>query len=137
MGEIIRYLYNQPECPEEKRHCVRFFYGNGVNLEIWKKFVNRFKGIKIQEMYGSTEGNVTLSKDQNNILQKKDHCRVSPFVMLHDYNMTDLLFFLSLSLSSFQSILRESLEQLVVFPFGTGLSFRVEWLKSMKPMERF
>ncbi|CAL8118521.1 unnamed protein product [Orchesella dallaii] len=60
MGEIIRYLYNQPECPEEKRHCVRFFYGNGVNLEIWKKFVDRFKGIKIQEMYGSTEGNVTL-----------------------------------------------------------------------------
>lgn len=62
MGEIIRYLYNQPECAEEKRHCVRFFFGNGVNLEIWKKFVERFKDVKIQEMYGSTEGNVTLSK---------------------------------------------------------------------------
>lgn len=62
MGEIIRYLYNQPECPEEKRHCVRCFFGNGVNQEIWKKFVQRFRGVRIQEMYGSTEGNVTLSK---------------------------------------------------------------------------
>lgn len=64
LGEIIRYLYNQPECPEEKRHCVRFFFGNGVNLEIWKKFVERFPNVRIQEMYGSTEGNVTLSKQE-------------------------------------------------------------------------
>lgn len=42
-------------------HKVKVLYGNGANPAIWEKFVKRF-GVKIIEMYGSTEGNCSISK---------------------------------------------------------------------------
>lgn len=59
IGEICRYLLAQPPVPEEKQHKMRLVYGNGLRAEIWQEFVNRF-GVKIGELYGSTEGTSNL-----------------------------------------------------------------------------
>uniref|UniRef100_A0A915E983 long-chain-fatty-acid--CoA ligase n=1 Tax=Ditylenchus dipsaci TaxID=166011 RepID=A0A915E983_9BILA len=59
IGEICRYLLAQPVIKEEQRHKVRLLYGNGLRAEIWQEFVDRF-GVKIGELYGSTEGTSTL-----------------------------------------------------------------------------
>ncbi|XP_035715999.1 long-chain fatty acid transport protein 4-like isoform X2 [Folsomia candida] len=62
LGEILRYLLNQPPTREEKLHKVHTFYGNGANPVVWKRFVERFDTIKIKELYGSTEGNCGSSR---------------------------------------------------------------------------
>jgi len=61
LGEVLRYLTNQPERPEEKQHKLKILLGNGLNPSVWKTFVERFKNIRIIEVYGSTEGNATLA----------------------------------------------------------------------------
>ncbi|CAJ0559944.1 unnamed protein product, partial [Mesorhabditis spiculigera] len=59
IGEICRYLLAQPKCAEEDNHRMRLMYGNGLRAEIWQKFVDRF-GVRIGEVYGSTEGTSNL-----------------------------------------------------------------------------
>ncbi|XP_035706184.1 long-chain fatty acid transport protein 4 isoform X2 [Folsomia candida] len=60
IGEICRYLVTQPPSSLDKGHKVRVMFGNGLKLEIWKEFVERF-GIKhIGEIYGATEGNCNI-----------------------------------------------------------------------------
>ncbi|NXN31040.1 S27A6 protein, partial [Nycticryphes semicollaris] len=60
IGELCRYLCNQP-CKEEDRvHKVRIALGNGIRPAVWKKFLMRFGPVKIFEFYGSTEGNVSF-----------------------------------------------------------------------------
>ncbi|CAJ0932731.1 unnamed protein product, partial [Mesorhabditis belari] len=59
IGEICRYLLAQPGCVEESTHKMRIMYGNGLRAEIWQSFVDRF-GVKIGEVYGSTEGTSNL-----------------------------------------------------------------------------
>lgn len=61
IGELCRYLYNQPERPEDKLHKVRKMYGNGMRTSIWQPFIKRFGLENINEIYGSTEGNVSVS----------------------------------------------------------------------------
>jgi acyl-coenzyme A synthetase/AMP-(fatty) acid ligase len=63
--DIISYLYNQPEQPQDKLHDVRIFVGNGVNPAIWKGFVERFNNVKIVECYGCTEGNCSIGMPIN------------------------------------------------------------------------
>jgi solute carrier family 27 fatty acid transporter 1/4 len=60
IGEICRYLLAQPEKPEDKGHKVRAMIGNGLRVDIWQQFVDRFKIKNICELYGSTEGNANL-----------------------------------------------------------------------------
>jgi len=60
VGEILRYLCNVPEQPEDKIHTVRLAMGNGLRANVWKNFQQRFGPIRIWEFYGSTEGNVGL-----------------------------------------------------------------------------
>ena len=60
IGELCRYLVNQPEQPEERQHKVRLIFGNGMSTEVWAQVQNRFRIPKILEFYGSTEGNVSL-----------------------------------------------------------------------------
>jgi len=67
IGEIARYLYATPECPEEKKHGVRMMFGNGLRPQIWKKFVDRFGIKQINEFYGSTEGNCSVGNFSNKI----------------------------------------------------------------------
>jgi len=60
IGELCRYLVNQPPHPKERAHHLRLAFGNGLRPDVWSEFQHRF-GIKdILEFYGSTEGNVSM-----------------------------------------------------------------------------
>ncbi|XP_041042211.1 long-chain fatty acid transport protein 6 isoform X2 [Carcharodon carcharias] len=58
IGELCRYLCNQPKIEGEKNHQVRMAVGNGIRTEVWKEFLERFGNIKMCEFYGATEGNI-------------------------------------------------------------------------------
>jgi acyl-CoA synthetase (AMP-forming)/AMP-acid ligase II len=60
IGELCRYLLNQPERPEERAHRVRVITGNGLRPDIWARFQERFRVPLIREFYGATEGNAPL-----------------------------------------------------------------------------
>ncbi|XP_037689939.1 very long-chain acyl-CoA synthetase isoform X1 [Choloepus didactylus] len=58
IGELLRYLCNSPQKPNDRDHKVRMALGNGLRGDIWKEFIKRFGDIHIYEFYASTEGNV-------------------------------------------------------------------------------
>ncbi|TKS84009.1 Long-chain fatty acid transport protein 6 [Collichthys lucidus] len=58
IGELCRYLCNQPKTEVDKVHRVRMGVGNGLRQDVWRDFQNRFGNIKMCEVYGSTEGNL-------------------------------------------------------------------------------
>ncbi|KAE8284707.1 Long-chain fatty acid transport protein 6 [Larimichthys crocea] len=58
IGELCRYLCNQPKTEVDKVHKVRMGVGNGLRQDVWRDFQNRFGNIKMCEVYGSTEGNL-------------------------------------------------------------------------------
>ena len=60
IGELCRYLLNQPEHPKERAHKIRTGFGNGLRPEIWQQFLDRFNVPTLKEFYGSTEGNVSF-----------------------------------------------------------------------------
>jgi len=60
IGELCRYLVNQPERDGETGHRLRLAFGNGLRPEVWETFQRRFRIPDILEFYGSTEGNVSL-----------------------------------------------------------------------------
>jgi fatty-acyl-CoA synthase len=60
IGELCRYLVNSPPHPDESKHRVRLFCGNGLRPEVWSAFRRRFKIPEIVEFYAATEGNVML-----------------------------------------------------------------------------
>lgn len=62
IGEICRYIMAVPPKPEDTRHRIRCMIGNGMRATIWKDFTERFKIKQMIEVYGITEGNVTVSK---------------------------------------------------------------------------
>jgi fatty-acyl-CoA synthase len=60
IGELCRYLVNQPPSEDETKHKIRLAFGNGLRPDIWPVMKSRFKIPDILEFYGSTEGNVSL-----------------------------------------------------------------------------
>jgi acyl-CoA synthetase (AMP-forming)/AMP-acid ligase II len=60
IGELCRYLLNQPERPEERSHRLRVITGNGLRPDVWARFQERFRVPLIREFYGATEGNAPL-----------------------------------------------------------------------------
>ena len=60
IGELCRYLVNQPERPEERTHRLRLAFGNGLRPDVWERMVARFRVPRILEFYGATEGNVSI-----------------------------------------------------------------------------
>ncbi|XP_070706668.1 long-chain fatty acid transport protein 6 [Pempheris klunzingeri] len=58
IGELCRYLCNQPKTEMDKVHKVRMGVGNGLRQDVWRDFQNHFGNIKMCEVYGSTEGNL-------------------------------------------------------------------------------
>lgn len=60
IGELCRYLLNQPPHPLERAHRIRTGFGNGLRPEIWQQFFERFGIPHLAEFYGSTEGNVSF-----------------------------------------------------------------------------
>jgi citronellyl-CoA synthetase len=55
IGEICRYLYNQPPSPNDRKHTVYKIAGNGLRPEMWKEFKERFGIREVYEHYGMTE----------------------------------------------------------------------------------
>jgi fatty-acyl-CoA synthase len=60
IGELCRYLVNQPEHPLERSHKLRLAFGNGLRPDVWERLQQRFKLPRILEFYGATEGNVSI-----------------------------------------------------------------------------
>ena len=60
IGELCRYLVNCPPQAYEKKHKLRFAFGNGMRGDVWPEFQSRFNIPEVLEFYGSTEGNVSL-----------------------------------------------------------------------------
>ncbi|MEM6534516.1 MAG: long-chain-acyl-CoA synthetase [Pseudomonadota bacterium] len=58
IGELLRYLLNQPEKPNDRDHSVVKILGNGLRPDIWDQFKERFGVERIHEFYGSSEGNI-------------------------------------------------------------------------------
>ncbi len=56
VGEIPRYILNQPPSDFEKTHTLKKMLGLGLRKDIWIKFKQRFQIEHIYEYYSSTEG---------------------------------------------------------------------------------
>ena len=60
IGEVCRYLLNQPPKPTDRAHKVRVVAGNGLRPEIWDEFTDRFGIGRVCEFYASSEGNAAF-----------------------------------------------------------------------------
>lgn len=80
VGEFCRYLYNQPEQPNDRENAVRCIHGAGLRPEIWEPFVKRFGISRVFEGYGSTEGNTAMM----NLDNKPGAVGRIPFKKLHN-----------------------------------------------------
>lgn len=58
VGELCRYLMDQPAKPTDLDNRVRLVIGNGLRINIWRAFKKRFGIDTVLELYGSSEGNV-------------------------------------------------------------------------------
>lgn len=68
IGELCRYLLNQPPREVEKRHQVRMALGNGLRQSIWTEFSGRFNIPQVAEFYGATECNCSLGNFDSQVL---------------------------------------------------------------------
>ncbi|WP_046301860.1 MULTISPECIES: long-chain-acyl-CoA synthetase FadD6 [unclassified Mycobacterium] len=57
IGELCRYLLNQPAKPTDRAHQVRVIAGNGLRPEIWDEFTHRFGIKRVCEFYAASESN--------------------------------------------------------------------------------
>jgi fatty-acyl-CoA synthase len=60
IGELGRYLVNQPPSPLERSHSIVKGFGNGLRADVWHELVERTGVRHLVEFYGSTEGNVNF-----------------------------------------------------------------------------
>jgi len=61
VGELCRYLNQQPVDPQERNNPLEKMLGNGLRPDVWDAFRTRFQVKRICEIYGSSEGNVTFA----------------------------------------------------------------------------
>ncbi|NWN91244.1 long-chain-acyl-CoA synthetase [Marinobacter adhaerens] len=61
IGELCRYLLNQPPSEQDRNHRLTKMLGNGLRPSIWKEFKDRFGIETISELYASSEGNIGFS----------------------------------------------------------------------------
>uniref|UniRef100_A0AAY4ADS6 Arachidonate--CoA ligase n=1 Tax=Denticeps clupeoides TaxID=299321 RepID=A0AAY4ADS6_9TELE len=81
IGEICRYLLNQPVRPSERQHRVRMALGNGLRQSIWEEFTNRFGVRQIAEFYGATECNCSLGNFDNKVTGACGfNSRIAPYI---------------------------------------------------------
>jgi citronellyl-CoA synthetase len=68
VGELCRYLADQPESAAEKNNPLMKMMGNGLRPDVWDQFKCRFGVQRICELYGASEGNFSflnvLNKDK-------------------------------------------------------------------------
>lgn len=57
IGELCRYLMNQPPSPDDRNNPVIKVVGNGLRTEIWMDFKERFGISEVYEFFAASEGN--------------------------------------------------------------------------------
>jgi citronellyl-CoA synthetase len=67
VGEICRYLYNQPPKPDDADNPIVKIIGNGLRPDIWLDFKKRFNIQEIREFYGATEDFVPTFANIHNL----------------------------------------------------------------------
>lgn len=60
IGEVCRYLLNQPPRPDDRDNGIRLVVGNGMRPELWNEFTERFGIDRIAEFYGASECNIAF-----------------------------------------------------------------------------
>uniref|UniRef100_A0A8C8HR61 Very long-chain fatty acid transport protein n=1 Tax=Oncorhynchus tshawytscha TaxID=74940 RepID=A0A8C8HR61_ONCTS len=80
IGEICRYLLNQPVKEIEGKHKVRMALGNGLRQSIWEEFTSRFNVPQIAEFYGATECNCSLGNFDNMTGACGFNSQILPFI---------------------------------------------------------
>ncbi len=60
VGELCRYLINQPEASVDQRHRVKVMLGNGLRPGVWGDFKKRFNIDRVMELYSASESNVGM-----------------------------------------------------------------------------
>lgn len=61
IGELCRYLLNQPPSDQDRNHRLTKMLGNGLRPSIWNEFKDRFGIETVSELYASSEGNIGFS----------------------------------------------------------------------------
>jgi fatty-acyl-CoA synthase len=67
IGELCRYLLQQPPRPDDREHGVRAMIGNGLRADVWVPFQQRFGVPVVREFYGATEGNTAIMNFENKV----------------------------------------------------------------------
>ncbi|MCB1287641.1 MAG: long-chain-acyl-CoA synthetase FadD6 [Mycobacterium sp.] len=84
IGELCRYLLNQPPKPTDRAHRVRVIVGNGLRPEIWERFTTRFGIKRVVEFYAASEGNVAFI----NVFNIPGSTGISPMPLAYvDYDL--------------------------------------------------
>lgn len=60
IGELCRYLLNQPRRITDRQHKVRLMVGNGLRPELWDDFTSRFGVRRVVEFYGASEAPIAF-----------------------------------------------------------------------------
>jgi citronellyl-CoA synthetase len=61
IGEMCRYLMNQPTRTDDADNPLVWCVGNGLRPDIWKAFKKRFGIRKVFELYGAAEGTLIFT----------------------------------------------------------------------------
>ena len=65
VGELCRYLADQPPTADDRNHRVRKIIGNGLRPGVWSIFKQRFGIEHVCELYAASEGNIGFSNILN------------------------------------------------------------------------
>lgn len=65
IGELCRYLLNNPASDKDRQHNIRVIIGNGLRSDIWMAFKQRFGIRHINEFYGASECNLVFTNALN------------------------------------------------------------------------
>jgi citronellyl-CoA synthetase len=65
VGELCRYLIEQPASTDDRRHDVRKMIGNGLRPGAWQAFKTRFGIGHICELYAASDGNIGFTNILN------------------------------------------------------------------------
>lgn len=60
IGELCRFLINQPRSGDDRNHEAIVMVGNGLRPDIWDAFKQRFGIRRVHELYGASEANIAF-----------------------------------------------------------------------------
>ncbi len=86
VGELCRYLLNQPPSDRDRDHSLSKMIGNGLRPSIWTPFKQRFGINTVAELYASSEGNIGFSNFLN--LDNTVGFSTAPYKLVQFYDGT-------------------------------------------------